>query len=197
MRRVNEDIGSVATLAGKDKLFYVQRRGGGHGTTVFPNPEDWSTPRHMYFNTNMLAPLPATLDNDGKADTLMKLNVGDDVLAHQERLRSLTLRLLLSDPEGKKLDEEQSIGRALVVSFARAAGLYTVPPSKATAKKIEVRINNLLLGQPKVESGWLLFDVKPVQLAVGENLVGVRVKDRDPKAERLSIEKLELSVRYR
>ena len=58
-------------------------------------------------------------------------------------------------------------------------------------------VNNLLLGQPKVESGWLLFDVKPVQLAVGENLVGVRVKDRDPKAERLSIEKLELSVRYR
>ena len=34
---------------------------GGHGPTVIPNPQDWTTPRWMYFNTNMLAPLPAPL----------------------------------------------------------------------------------------------------------------------------------------
>ena len=105
--------------------------------------------------------------------------------------------MLLSDPEAKKLDEEQSIGRAFVVSFERVERLYTVPPSKGTTKNIEVRIINVLLGHPKVESGWLLFDLKFVQLAVGANLVGIRMKSREPNAERLSIEKLELSVRYR
>ena len=62
------EIGSPKTLKRKDKVFLIQRRGGGHGTTVVPNPEDWTTPRLMYFNTNMFASLPAALDNDGKAD---------------------------------------------------------------------------------------------------------------------------------
>ena len=197
LKQVNQDIGSVATLAEKDKLFYVQRRGGGHGERVFPNPENWSTPRHMYFNTNMLAPLPATLDNDGKADTLLTLSVGDNIAAQPEKLRSLTLRLLLSDPAAENLAKEQSISRALVVGSMRKHRLYTIAPARDIVKKIELRINNLLLQEPRAESGWLLFDINPRQLAVGENLIGVRVKDRDSDIKPLVIEKLELSVLYR
>ena len=70
-------------------------------------------------------------------------------------------------------------------------------PARDIVKKIALRINNLLLEEPRAESGWLLFDIKPRQLAVGENLIGVRVKDRDSGIKPLVIEKLELSVQYR
>ena len=63
-RRAYQELGEVETLSAKDKRFVVQRRGGGHGPTVIPNPEDWATPRHTYANTNMLAQLPAAVPND-------------------------------------------------------------------------------------------------------------------------------------
>jgi len=59
----------------------LQRRGGGHGPTVIPNPEDWSTPRYYFNNSNMLAPLSALLDPEDKVDALLTLEVGDDVNA--------------------------------------------------------------------------------------------------------------------
>src|SRR5262249_28346074 len=46
---------TLASLVDKDKTFVVQRRGGGHGTTVVPDPADWPTPRWMYYLTNMLS----------------------------------------------------------------------------------------------------------------------------------------------
>ena len=54
-----DELTRAYDAARKDKAFVVQRRGGGHGPTVIPNPEDWSTPRSHYANTCMLAPLPA------------------------------------------------------------------------------------------------------------------------------------------
>ena len=78
-RQAYREMGDSDALKHKDKIFVVQRRGGGHGTTVIPNPEDWSTPRFMYFNTNMFGPLPAPLDNDGVVDTLLTIAVADDV----------------------------------------------------------------------------------------------------------------------
>ena len=35
-------LGSPGTLHRKNKRFVVQRRGGGHGPTVIPNPQDWT-----------------------------------------------------------------------------------------------------------------------------------------------------------
>ena len=43
-----KEIGRLETMKHKDKHFVIQRRGGGHGPTVVPNPEDWYTPRWMY-----------------------------------------------------------------------------------------------------------------------------------------------------
>ncbi len=57
----------------------LQRRGGGHGPSVIPNPEDWSTPRYYFNNSNMLALLSALLDPEAKVDALLRLEVGDDV----------------------------------------------------------------------------------------------------------------------
>ena len=102
----------------KDKIFVVQRRGGGHGTTVVPNPEDWSTPRWMYFNTNMLAPLPIDLDVEGCADAMLTVAVADPVAEDAKSIDRIEVRLLLSDPGAA----DRAAGHALALAAARAAG---------------------------------------------------------------------------
>ena len=175
--RVFAEIGSPETLAGRDKVFLVERRGGGHGRDFVPSPDDWYTPRHSYFQTNMRAQLPAELEAGGSPDTLLLLDVADDLGAAADRLDSLTLNLALSaDPE------------------EGASGL-----------QVEARINNLLLDAPVRERGtgtrlnagfdhWLVFQVPPRFLAKGANLLGICRTDRTAAAAR--IEKLELHVRY-
>ena len=90
--RAQRELGTLETLRRTDKVFFAERRGGGH--FMIPPPEDWSTPRAMSLNTNLLAPLPALLPNiptgtrqpkdawpgppnqsdyrDGKADTFVR-----------------------------------------------------------------------------------------------------------------------------
>ncbi|MDP7743442.1 MAG: hypothetical protein QGF67_18525, partial [Lentisphaeria bacterium] len=75
--------------------------------------------------------------------------------------------------------------------------LYNSPPQQGIENQVEVRVNNLLLPAPEVRAGWLIFPVAADMCALGENLVGVRVKGRDPSARPLSVEKLELRLRYR
>ena len=85
--------------------------------------------------------------------------------------------------------------------------------AKGIERLIEVRINNILLGPATIAAGdlvlmqagddvqegmgWLAFPVDPRQLAVGENLVGVRVTSRPAEVrEEIIIERLELHVDY-
>lgn len=195
-----QQIGDLQTLHHKNKVFVVQRRGGGHGTTVVPNPEDWTTPRWMYFNTNMLAPLPASLANDGKADTLLTIAVGDDLAAAGNHLESVELRLLLSDPAAQKLSADARLPTVLVATIGHEShGLQNTPPAKGIQDQIEVRINNLLLNSAELQQGWLVFANVPAEyFALGNNLIGVRVQPyREEIHEKLLIEKLEVHVRYR
>ena len=186
-----------------DKVFVINRRGGGHGPEVVPNPEDWTTPR-KYFNGNLLSQLPAQLANDGRADTLLILYVGDDV-ANAEPVKEVSLRLLLNDPGARGLPDDQRLESILVrehVVPPRVGGPgpmphWTSPPQRGIEKDVEVRINNSLLYGACEEGSWLLFKVDPGQLATGENLVGVRVDNRPADmVEEILIEKLELSVNY-
>lgn len=175
--RVFAEIGGPETLEGRDKIFLVERRGGGHGEDFVPAPDDWYTPRHSYFQTNMRAQLPAELGAGGSPDLLLTLDVADDLDAAADSLDSLTLNLALTaDPE-------------------EAAGSI----------QVEARINNLLLDAPVREKGtatrlnagfdhWLIFQISPRFLAKGTNLVGVCRTERTAAAVR--IEKLELHVRY-
>ena len=94
--RLYREIGSPETLKHKDKTFVIQRRGGGHAPLMTPYPDDWSTPRFTYANTNMLGQLPASLDKAAKADNLLFLDMADDVNAAGDRLKSVKLRILLS-----------------------------------------------------------------------------------------------------
>jgi hypothetical protein len=196
-RQIYREIGSQETLSGLDKIFYVDRRGGGHHESVVPNAEAWSTPRNMYFNTNMFAPLPAPLVNDGQSDTFLSLHVADDVNAAADSVREITLQLVLSDPAASNLPNSQRLERVVVADFAHPTPYGNSSPAKGIERRIEARINNSPLGPARVKDGWLVFAVEPGMLAVGDNLVGMRVTSRPPGVlEEILVEKLELHVRY-
>ena len=197
-RQAYHEVGDSDALKHKNKIFVVQRRGGGHGTIVIPNPEDWSTPRFMYFNTNMFGQLPAPIDNNGVVDTLLTIAVADDVAAEADRVDQITLRLLLSDPEAENLPDDQRLQSVTVATIGHPDTLQNIPSDKGIEYQIEVRVNNILLETPTVEEGWLVFVVQPKFLAVGDNLVGLRVTERSADAQhQILIEKLEIHLEYR
>jgi len=154
----------------------------------------------MYFNTNMFACLPVPLANDGKADTLLTLTVADNVPAAAKRVKDISLRMVLSDPAAQGMPEVERLEPVVVANFARPTPdgcAHNIPVAKGIEKLIEARINNIPLGPAWVEDRWLVFPVESQQLAVGDNLVGVRVTQRSPQIyEEILIEKLELYVEY-
>jgi hypothetical protein len=199
-----------------DKTFVVQRHGGGHGPIVHPDPEDWSTPRYAFANTNMLSSLPAPLENPGKADTLLSLFVGDDLNSRADQVKDLELWVLLHDSnlgdylKVPRYDQppasgEGKIERAVIRDWyiperkekANQPFLYNAPPRQGIEQQIEVRLNNSLLAPSDLRKGWLVFAVAPEQCALGKNLVGVRVGNRSEGDRPLLVEKLELRVHYR
>ncbi|MFH1009352.1 MAG: family 10 glycosylhydrolase [Candidatus Latescibacterota bacterium] len=192
------EIGSPETLRRKNKTFVVQRRAGGH-PWLFGWPEEGKTQSWMYHNSNMLSPLPARLDRHGHCQTLLRLYVGDDVNAGAERGASLRLGVLLSDAGSKDLPPEQRIAPAVVrLPVYGGDGQETIPLPKEILPHVEVRLNNVPLGAPEVDAGWLEFVVQPRQIAPGSNLVGVHVKNMSAdRTDDLQIERVELHVRYR
>ncbi len=192
------EIGSQESLRRKDKTFVVGRRAGGH-PWIFGYPEQRQTQTSMYHNSNMVAQLPARLGNHASGTTFVHLNIGDDVNADASHVDAIRLRVLLSDPFNKDLPAEQCIEPAIARPTVYSGDEHvTVPITKQLVKRVELRLNNIHLGQAAVEKGWLTFSVKPEQLAVGENLVRVRLRGADNDTdEPITIEKLELKVSYR
>ena len=194
------ELGSPATLRHKNKIFVVQRRGGGHGQSVIPNPENWHTPRHMYINTNLLAALPETLDGSGKGDTMLTLAVGDDVTTDSARVENIALHVLVTDPAIKSQRQSPRLPAVVVATIGHAEdGLKNRPACTSIASELEARLNNVQLPSPRLDDGWIVFDpINPRLLAVGNNLVGLRYSG-PPRApqDQILIEKLELHVNYR
>ena len=195
-RQAYREMATPEQLSSKDKAFVLQRRGGGHGPTVVPNPEQWDTPRWMYYLTNMQAPLPAQLASDGRADTLLIVYVADDAVGQSNSVGCVQVRLLLSDPHAANAPAERRLPSEVVAS--QAHHLVTTPLLATTSNAVEVRVNNGLLSGPATEGGWLVFRARPAQLAQGRNLVGVRCSaPRSAAAPTIVVEKLEVWVRYR
>ena len=197
-RQAYQEMVSPERLKYLDKTFVVQRRGGWHGATVVPDPADWTTPRHMYFLTNMFSQLPAPLANDGKGDTLLFVFLADNVAAERERVERITVRLLLSDPEAKDLPASARLEQFSMASHDQLGGKRpNIHPAKGIENQIELRLNNILLARPSVQQGWLVFEAQPKQFSVGKNLVGVRVTQRPPEArDEVMVEMLEVQVKY-
>ena len=188
------ELGDPQKLRYLDKHFVVQRRGGGGsgGAAI----DQWTTPRFNYQNTNMLGQLPAPIDPGGQIDTLIRLRIADDLETAGERIAGLTLRLLLSDPAAQQLPPDQTVESVSINPFWDLDKLWTSPPHKDLVDTLSVRVNNIPLTDCAVASGWFKFRPDPKIFAVGENLVGVLVRGRDPRDPPLTVEKIELHVEY-
>ena len=171
---------------GKDKIFFVERRGGGHGQRVVPSPSNWYTPRHMYFQTNMLAPLPVPLARDEREDRLFLLPVADDVNRVSDVIDTIKLRVLISGGD-KEVSDSQEL--------------------KFWRDRIRLRLNNIPLENPRIvvvpgdairsNLEWIVFEVPAASLAVGANLVGVSMGKWGPSdSDPVLIEKIELEIDY-
>ena len=195
-RRAYLELGAPDSLAGRDKTFVVQRRGGGHGPTVIPNPEDWVTPRYWYANTNMLAQLPAPVPQDGRTDLLLHLYAGFEEGA--EQIDQAQLRLLLSDPGAAQVAADKRLAPVQIATIGHPdGGLDNTPAAQGVEGAVQIRLNNTLLTQPTIEEGWLVYHIQPVLLAAGENLFGISVSGREEDAPQLVVEKLEVAVQCR
>ena len=189
------ELGDPEKLKYLNKHFVVQRRGGGGSGGA--NVDEWHPPRFNYQNTNMLGQLPITLDNLGLVDALIRLRVADDFTVEAERIERLTLRILFSDRATKNLPEHQKIDAVSINPFWDRPQLFTSPPQKAMIDRLEVRLNGVLLDEGIVDAGWFIFDTNPKLFAIGINLVGIRVLDRDPQGVAMTVEKIEAHVKYR
>ena len=189
------ELGDPEKLKYLNKHFVVQRHGGGGSGGA--NVDEWHTPRFNYQNTNMLGQLPITLDNLGLVDALIRLRVADDFTDEAERIERLTLRILFSDRATKNLPEHQKIDAVSINPFWDRPQLFTSPPQKAMIDRLEVRLNGVLLDEGIVDAGWFIFDTNPKLFAIGINLVGIRVLDRDPQGVAMTVEKIEAHVEYR
>jgi hypothetical protein len=147
----------------------------------------------------MFGQLPAPLANDGKADTLIFVAVADDVTAAARRVKELTVRVLLSDAGAKgRLAAERLPSVVMACHDQPGRKRVNVPPRKGIEEQIELRLNNALLGRSVVKGGWLLFRARPEQLAVGNNLVSLRLaRRRAPTESPVLVEMIEIDVRYR
>ena len=190
------ELADPETLGQRDKTFVVQRRGGGHGPAVVPNPEDWYTPRYKYANTNMLAQLPAPLTNDGKSDALVTLFVGDDLDAQAARLSGLRLRVLLNDPAAADLPDDQKIETGADTQV-RDGPLVQQPSTpgrgRAPASAAERRSPAAARG-----FGWLAgLRAGAGSLRARPEPVGILLSSDAPADPPMTVEKLELDVAYR
>jgi hypothetical protein len=191
------ELGSPTDLKRKDKIFVVQRRGGGHGTTVVPNPEDWSTPRWMYFNTNMLAPLPIDLDVEGCADAMLTVAVADPVAEDAKSIDRIEVRLLLSDPGAADRAKAERLDEVTIATIGHSPVLRNEPPARSVVDEIELRVNGALLSPPVDEKGWLVFVAAAEHFAVGDNLIGILGPPvRHPHEPVMRVEKLEVHLTY-
>mgnify|MGYP001012194071 CR=1 FL=1 len=189
------EMNDIESMFLKDKAFVVQRRGGGHGPSVVPNPEDWNTPRWNYINTNMLAQLPVTLPEEENADSILTVNVYDDLMDETNPVKEITVHVLLSDSYDGDISTDDRLDRVNIATMGHKDGhLYNIPLPKGIESNIEVRVNNSLLDNVIVRDGWLVFKAKPEQFAIGQNLIGINSATNIET--QILVEKLEVHVNY-
>jgi hypothetical protein len=175
------EVGSRATLAGKDKIFFVQRRGG------YPWAEG-------FFNRNDTAPLPRRLPNGAASELHVRLS--DDLAQHSAGIKSVLLRLILFQAGEDQTVQVELNGTALPL-LVRDPGwkdpqIFSPKPQPASGGSGVYHID------PHQCLLRLDFGVDPRKCRVGENLVHLQLpgRTRPSSGGEVVLEKLEVQVRY-
>jgi hypothetical protein len=173
-----KEVGDPRTMAGKDKFFAVERRGG------YP----WAD---GFFNRNDTAPLPLQLAEDGLAAKLT-LRVSDSPTATNARL---TLRCVLFQATEADVFEIRFNGTPLSVGTRDAewkdAQIFSPKPQPISGGKGDYKVN------PKQRLLRLDCAVPREAWKLGRNQVEIRVSSRPPGAtSAVRIEKVETHLKY-
>jgi len=179
-RQAYHEIGDPETLAKKDKMFVVERRGG------YPWAEG-------YFNRNDTAPLPVKLNPDGQPTTLT-IRISDDLARLADTLKQVVVRAILfqATPD----DEfEVRLGGATLRQVVRDADwkdpqIFSPRPQPASGGTGNYKVN------PAQKLLRLDFAVDPQACRVGENRVDVRIASQATASRDVILEKLEVHMDY-
>lgn len=172
------EVGETATMAGKDKIFAVERRGG------YPWAEG-------FFNRNDTAPLPQKLE-DGAAPASFTLHISDAPAPQS----SLLLRCILFQAGEKDSFVVRLNGVNLSLTTHdrewKDGQIFSPKPQPASGGKGEYRIN------PQQKLVRLEFAVPAEAWRQGVNVAEVQLASRKPEAERMGVqlEKLEAHLHY-
>jgi hypothetical protein len=181
-RQAYLECGEKKTMAGKDKIFCVERRGG------YP----WGD---GYFTQNMQSPLPAILANDGK-EAAFKVYSYESLSGQKGKTAKVSLRLILFGAFRTDEIEAGLNGQTLTLvrrDFSWKDGQIFSPnpqPESGSFGIYPIEPNQKLL---RMEC-----DVPAKLLRAGENKVAVRVAKRGiyPVCQNIQVEKVEIHVRY-
>lgn len=174
-----KEIGDPRTMAGKDKMFAVERRGG------YP----WAD---GFFNRNDTAPLPASLANEGQpAEFAIHISDAPDVANANVMLRCVLFRATEKDDLAIRMN-----GAPLSINLRDAewkdAQIFSPGRQPTSGGKGQYRVN------PKQRLFRLECPVPREVWKRGCNRVEIRVATRglSPTGEVIQLEKLEAHLRF-
>ena len=173
------EVGSPKTMVGKDKTFVVERRGG------YP----WAS---GFFNRNETAALPRPLPEEGT----LRVQVADDLPDRTRHVKRVFLRAVVFGADADDVFEATLNGVVLKATLRDAnwkdPQIFSPKPQPASGGKGDYRLN------PKQELLRVEFTVGPKDCRVGENRIGIRLRQtaKQDVARKPQLEKLELHVQY-
>ena len=179
-RAAYQEVGDPKTMAGRDKFFAVERRGG------YP----WAD---GFFNRNDTAPLPHQFPEDGRA-AKFTLHVSDAPPAGDSKA-GLTLRCILFQAGEGDVFELRFNGTPLSVSTRDAewkdAQIFSPRPQRTSGGKGDYKVD------PKQRLLRLDCAVPVKAWKLGRNEVEIRLASRAPQSKSaVQIEKIEAHVKH-
>lgn len=179
-RAAYQEVGDPKTMAGKDKFFAVERRGG------YP----WAD---GFFNRNDTAPLPHQFTEDGRA-AKFTLHVSDPPPVGDAKA-GLTLRCILFQAGEGDVFELRFNGTPLSVSTRDAewkdAQIFSPRPQRTSGGKGDYKVD------PKQRLLRLDCAVPVKAWKSGRNEVEIRLTSRAPQSKSpVQIEKIEAHLKY-
>ncbi len=179
-KEVYQEIGMPQTMALKDKIYVVERRGG--------------APWHYvgFFNRNATSPLPLALPNDGEAK-LLSIRIGDDLSSYAEQVEQVLLRIVLLGAKPGDVFQAELNGVELQLvaedfdwKDPQIFAPRPQPASGGSISKYKIRPEQQLLR--------LDFEVPAIACRPGKNIASVRAVDQTDG--NVLLEKLEVHLRY-